>query len=132
LDVRIKIASNIKDDFLLEGIVKDEPQRVQAVLKDDGHEGERKQRRQMFRMMLLDDIVDNEFGRRGKNDQHQCAHDRATHHPERERGIAFEILKDAPGRFHFSESSVRWPKLQVPTAVIPSEAKRSRGIRRAF
>ena len=105
MDVRIKIASNIEDDFLLEGIVKDEPQRVQAVLEDYGHEREGKQRRQMFRMMLLDDIVDDEFGRRGKNDQHQCADDRARHHPQRERGIALKILEDAPGCFHFASQA---------------------------
>src|ERR1043166_9351461 len=52
-------------------------------------------------MILPNDDVEHLLRHQREHGHHQCAHDRAGQHPERDRGIAFEIGKNAPDRFHF-------------------------------
>src|ERR1043166_8745241 len=52
-------------------------------------------------MILPNDDVEHLLRHQREHGHQQCAHDRAGQHPERDRGIAFEIGKNAPDRFHF-------------------------------
>ncbi len=51
LNVRIKIAAQIENNFLLEGVVQNNAQRVERVLKQKRHEREQNERQQFLRMM---------------------------------------------------------------------------------
>ena len=83
LNVRIKIAAQIENHFLLERIVQDNPQRVEGVLKQKCHRRQQNQRQQFLGMICAYDIVDDPFGYGWKNDHHQCPEDRTRQRTRR-------------------------------------------------
>src|SRR5215471_1134707 len=101
LNVRIQISAQIENDLLLEGVIEQEAEIVQASLNQQRESHDNKQREQTLGMMIVDDIVKSIFRRRRGNDHHDRADDRASQRSDREHRIAFYISKDAPNRFHF-------------------------------
>ena len=87
--MRIQIAAQIENDFLLEGVVEQQPEIIQASLNQHGEGHENKQRKQTFRVVTVDDVVENIFRRRRWNDHHERAHDGASQRRDREHRIAF-------------------------------------------
>src|SRR5438094_9146448 len=68
LNVRIKIAPQIEDDFLLERVVQNDPQRVECVLKKKYGSRYETQRQQLVRPIRPHDIIDDHV-------RHTCEHD---------------------------------------------------------
>ena len=101
LDVGVKIAAQIENNFLFESVVQQNPQRVERVLKNKRQRREQDQRQQFLRMMQTHHVIDDSLRHRGKNDHHQCTNDRAAQRSGRQPRITLQISKNAPNRFHF-------------------------------
>ena len=99
--MRVKIAPQIENHFLLEGVVQDKAQRIEKVLKEESCRREENQRQQFLRMILADDDVDDPFRHCGKNNHHQRADNRATERARRQPRVTLQITKNAPDSFHF-------------------------------
>src|SRR5438270_13120908 len=56
-------------------------------------------------MMPGHHFIEDPFRHRWKNNNHQCANNGAAQHGEREEGIALQISKDTPDRFHIVASA---------------------------
>ena len=78
LNVRIEISAQIENYLLLEGVIEQETEIVQASLKQQHESDDNKQRKQTLGMMIVDDIVKSIFRRRRGNDHHEGAEDRAS------------------------------------------------------
>ncbi len=64
LDVRIKIAPQIENHFLLESVVQNDAQRIEAVLQKEGERRHQQQRRQSLRPVLRENLIDHELRHR--------------------------------------------------------------------
>jgi len=104
LNVRIQIAAQIENDFLLEGVVEQKAKIIQTSLNQHGERHENKQREQTLGLVTGDDVIKDIFRRRRGYDHHERARDRASQRRNREQRIAFQINKDAPDCFHSLET----------------------------
>ena len=87
LNVRIQIAAQIENDFLLECVVQNDPKRIENVLNNKSHCGEQNQRQQFVRPVRADHILNDPFGHTRKHDHHQRAEDRARERSRSQPGI---------------------------------------------
>ncbi len=107
--MRVKIAAQIEDDLLLEGVVQDDAQRVQAVLEEKRECRGENQRVQALGAVLREHLIDDELGDGREDDHHQRAEDRAGEGAEREQRVSFQVSKDSPGGGHARTSNVERP-----------------------
>ena len=70
------------------------------MLKQKRDEGEQHQRHQFFRVMLTNDVVDDQFGHARENDHHQRADDGASERAQRQPRVTLQVTKHAPDRLH--------------------------------
>ena len=89
LNVRIKIASQIENDFLLERIVDEQAQRVQPILEDERNCTHQQQREQKFAIMPVDDLVDDLSRHHRCDDDHRRAGNCTSQHRDPEHRVAF-------------------------------------------
>ena len=100
LDVRVKLAAQIEDHALLEVVVENNAQAVEAVLGEEGGEADRDERNQLLGPVLADDFIHDPLGHGGKDDHHQRACDRAEERGESQKWIAPHIGQNSNENLH--------------------------------
>jgi len=95
LHVRVKVAAEIEDDMLLEGIVQEQTQAVEHMLRHERSQEDANKVPEQLRMMRPHNIVDDVPGDPRKDDYHRRACARAKQRERAQHRIAFQVGEDA-------------------------------------
>jgi hypothetical protein len=100
LDPCVEIAPEVKDHPLLEVIIEQDTETVQKILGEEGCKTRHDQGNQLFRVMLLEDNLDDLLGDRWEDRDHQRPDDRTKHRGYSHPRIAGSVTKDPEQNSH--------------------------------
>ena len=100
LDPGIKIAAKIEDDALLEVIVEQDAEAVEQILGEEGRKPRGDQGDELFRMMLLENHLDDPLCHGREDRHHERTDDGAEHGGHSHPGITGRVTEDAEQNAH--------------------------------
>ncbi len=100
LERGVEVAAKIEDDGLFEGVVEADAEDIEAVAQEEGGDDEQDVGEELFRLLLGEDVIEDQAGDFGVDEAGQAARNGGAHGGKEEERIGAGIEPDAAEGFH--------------------------------